>query len=78
MNQQQISKSTFKAKALEYFRQVEESGTSVIVTDHGTPAVEVRPFRKSERNPFDVLRGSVVKYEQPLAPVAADDWEAAQ
>jgi hypothetical protein len=24
------------------------------------------------------LKGSVLKYEQPLAPVAAEDWEAAK
>ncbi|MFI4938997.1 MAG: type II toxin-antitoxin system Phd/YefM family antitoxin [Burkholderiales bacterium] len=78
MNGNHVSKSEFKAKALEYFRQVESSGQSVIVTDHGKPVLEVRPYRGIERNPLDVLRGSVVRYDNPTEPIAADEWEAAQ
>ena len=78
MDGNQVSKSEFKAKALEFFRQVEASGESVIVTDHGKPVLEVRPYRIIERNPLDVLRGSVVRYENPTDPVAEGDWEAAQ
>ncbi len=78
MDDNQVSKSEFKAKALEFFRQVEASGQSVIVTDHGKPALEVRPYRGHGRDPFDVLRGSVVRYDSPTAPVAVDDWEVAR
>ena len=78
MENHQVSKSEFKARALEFFRQVEASGESVIVTDHGKPALEVRPYRGIERNPLDVLRGSVVRYDSPTDPVADGDWEAAQ
>ena len=34
MERSAVSKSEFKAKAREFFRQVEASGESVIVTDH--------------------------------------------
>jgi antitoxin (DNA-binding transcriptional repressor) of toxin-antitoxin stability system len=78
MQANHVSKSEFKAKALEFFRQVEASGESVIVTDHGKPALEVRPYRSAERNPLDVLRGSAVRYENPTEPVAEGEWEAAQ
>jgi antitoxin (DNA-binding transcriptional repressor) of toxin-antitoxin stability system len=78
MDASQVSKSEFKARALEYFRQIEASGESVIVTDHGKPALEVRPYRKEERHPLDILRGSVLRYENPTEPVAENDWEAAQ
>lgn len=78
MDIHQVSKSEFKAKALEYFRQIEASGESVIVTDHGKPALEVRPYRGDERPPLDILRGSVVCYEKPTQPVAEHDWEATQ
>ncbi|RKP49501.1 type II toxin-antitoxin system Phd/YefM family antitoxin [Trinickia fusca] len=77
MEGNQVSKTEFKAKALEFFRQVEASGESVVVTDHGKPALEVRPYRSHERNPFDVLRGSVVRYIDPTAPVDVV-WEAAR
>ncbi|WP_322059083.1 type II toxin-antitoxin system prevent-host-death family antitoxin [Paraburkholderia sp. J63] len=73
----QVSKSEFKAKALEYFRQVEASGESVIVTDHGKPALEVRPYQENVRSPLDVLRGSVVRYSNPTEPVDVE-WEAAR
>lgn len=78
MERNQVSKSEFKAKALEFFRQIEASGESVVVTDHGKPALEVRTYRSMERNPLDVLRGSVVRYENPTEPVAEGDWEAAE
>ena len=77
MQDKQVSKSEFKAKALEFFRQVEASGESVVVTDHGKPTLEVRPYRSADRNPLDVLRGSVVRYVDPTAPVDVE-WEAAQ
>ncbi len=76
MDTQQVSKSEFKAKALEYFRLIESSGESVIVTDHGKPALEVRQYRPNDRKPLDVLRGSVVRYKNPTDPIAVDDWDA--
>ena len=78
MPSRQVSKSEFKAKALEFFRQVEASGESLIVTDRGKPVVEVRPYREIERNPLDILRGSVMRYNNPAASIAVGDWEAAQ
>ncbi len=78
MELHRVSKSEFKAKALEFFRQIEASGESLIVTDHGRAALEVRRYHEIARNPLDILRGSVMHYENPTEPVAADDWEAAQ
>jgi antitoxin (DNA-binding transcriptional repressor) of toxin-antitoxin stability system len=74
----QVSKSEFKAKALEYFRQVKTSGLSVIVTDHGTPEIEVRPYHHPQHKPLDILRGSVIRYLNPTDPIGDDDWEAAE
>jgi len=56
-----VSKSQFKAHALELFRQVEASGESLVVTDHGRPALEVRPYRPIDSptaDPLEALRGS--------------------
>lgn len=71
----QVSKSQFKAKALEYFRQVETTGVALVVTDHGAPAVEVRPYVAEEHDPLSLLKHSVLHFDEPLQPVAADDWE---
>ena len=76
MNTEEVSKSQFKARALEIFRQVEASGESIIVTDKGRPAIEVRRFKKDKRSPLERLRGSVIELTDPFEPVAEDDWEA--
>lgn len=73
----QVSKSQFKSKALEFFRQVESSGESVVVTDHGEPKLEVRPFRAVAREPLVLLRGSVLRFDSPTEPVGVQDWELA-
>lgn len=73
-----VSKSQFKAKALEYFRQVETNGEAVVITDHGEPRLEVRPFSPHSVDPLEILRGSVLRYDAPTAPVGEDDWEATQ
>jgi len=72
----EVSKSQFKAKALEILRRVEATGEPVLVTDHGKPTIEVRRHRSLERSPLDLLRGSVVDYVDPTEPVGEQDWEA--
>ena len=73
--QSEISKSQFKAKALEMFRQIEATDESVIVTDHGKPTIEVRKYRVLEPTPLQLLKGSVIEYINPDEPVGEDDWE---
>ena len=72
----QISKSRFKARALELFREVESTGGRIIITDHGRPTIEVRPYSKVDRNPLEILHGSVTEYRDPMEPVGERDWEA--
>ena len=74
----QVSKSRFKAQALELFRQVEASGEPLVVTDHGRPTLEVRPYRPAQpaADPLEELRGSVLCFDDPFAPVGENDWEA--
>jgi antitoxin (DNA-binding transcriptional repressor) of toxin-antitoxin stability system len=74
----QVSKSQFKARALELFRQIEATGEPVVITDHGQPKLEVRPYKPHVRDPLDVLRGSLLHYENPTVPVAEDEWEVGQ
>lgn len=73
----EVSKSQFKAKALELFREVERTGECVIVTDHGKPTIEVRRYRPRALDPLMRLKGSVLAYESPKEPVAQEDWELA-
>lgn len=76
MQPESISKSQFKAKALEFLRQVEATGDTLVITDNGKPAVEVRRYRDNRQTPLERLSGSVVEYKEPFKPaVDPDDWE---
>ena len=71
-----VSKSKFKARALEYFRQVEETGEEFTITDHGQPVLKVIPYSPNSEWALKVLRNSVLKYEDPMEPVVLEDWKA--
>ena len=70
-----VSKSALKAKMLEYFRKVEETGEELIVTDNNQPVLRVVPIRKrvSASTLFADVRGKVIYREDPLAPTT-DEW----
>ena len=70
-----ISKTEFKAHALEILRNIEQSGQSRTITNHGRPTLEIKKLRQREESPLDVLKGTVIKYKAPTIPVADDDWE---
>ena len=63
---------------LAVVRQVEASGESLVVTDHGRPTLEVRLYRpaRPDADPLGQLRGSVLRFDEPFAPVGENDWEA--
>lgn len=73
----EISKSEFKARALEVFRGIEQSGETTIITDRGTPKLEIRKIRRLEVSPRQLLKGSVIRYDLATAPVAVEDWDSA-
>ena len=71
-----VSKSEFKARALEYFRQVEKNRKPLTITDRGTPVLRLVPYSGTSEEIFQELRHSVVKYEDPTEPVGENDWES--
>ena len=71
-----VSKSRFKARALEYFREVERTGRPLIITDRGQPVLKLVPYSEDPQESLRVLRDSVVRYDAPTKPVADGDWEA--
>jgi antitoxin (DNA-binding transcriptional repressor) of toxin-antitoxin stability system len=71
-----ISKSRFKAKALEYFRKIEQNGQAVIITDNGNPVLKIAPFEEKTQTVLHELRNSILRFDDPLDPVALDDWDA--
>lgn len=73
---QTISKSQFKPRSLEYFRRIEQTGEELIITDHGHPVLKIVPYVEDEEALFRGLRNTVLRYDEPLEPVAEDEWEA--
>jgi len=71
-----VSKSKFKPHALEYFRQVEETGEEIVITSHGQPVLKVVPYSENPMATLESLRNTVMKYEKPFEPVAVKEWEA--
>jgi prevent-host-death family protein len=71
-----LSKSKFKPQALEYFRQVEETGETIVITDRGRPVIKIVPFVDDPAAALAALRGTVVSYENPTEPVGVKDWES--
>lgn len=77
-----IAKARFKAQALEYLRQVEHSGQSLIVTDHGRPVVRIVPYRAEDE--LETLQAAwsrrvadgAVAYDPALAaaPLPSEAW----
>ncbi len=71
-----VSKSQFKPKALEFFREIEKTGKSLIITDRGKPVLKIKPYSRDPAEFLRLLRNSVVKYQDPLEPVGLGDWES--
>lgn len=71
-----VSKSRFKPRAFEYFRMVEERRETLVITDRGTPVLKITPFAEEDDADLAALRGSVLRYDDPLKPVE-QPWESA-
>lgn len=71
-----ISKSKLKAHMLQVFRQIEQSGEEVIVTDNNRPVLRIQPIvRKPDVDEvFASYRGKVVIHE-PLDTPTTDEWD---
>ena len=70
-----VSKGVLKAKMLEYFRRVEETGRELIVTDDNRPVLRIVPIR--QRIPaadlFSDVRGRI-EYREDIVVPTTDEW----
>jgi prevent-host-death family protein len=69
-----ISKSKLKANMLKIFREIEESGEELIVTDNNKPVLRIQPIRKTRsiEELFGSLQGKVVYHEDINAPTSGE------
>lgn len=70
-----VSKSSFKPQALKFFREIQESGQELIITDRSKPVLKIIPYSEKPKAVLEELLHSVKKYEDPLEPVGIEDWE---
>lgn len=71
-----VSKSKFKAKALEYFRLVQLKNESFVITHNNKPVAKVTPFKEVDYK--DILKkmaGSITYIGDVESPVGVEDWE---
>ncbi len=68
-----VSKTYFKAHALELLRRVEATGEPLVLTHRGRPVLEARPYR--EKDPRERLLGTLLCYENPTEPTG-EAWGA--
>jgi prevent-host-death family protein len=71
-----VSKSQFKPRSLKYFREVEQTGKEIVITDRGKPVLKVVPYTEEPEAWLAALRGTVKKYVQPTESISSEDWEA--
>jgi len=74
-----VAKGVLKAKMLAYFRMVEETGETLVVTDHRRPVLKVEPIRvrKSLVSAFADLQGKLKADDEDLLSPTTDEWEEA-
>jgi antitoxin (DNA-binding transcriptional repressor) of toxin-antitoxin stability system len=70
-----ISKSKLKANMLQIFRELEESGTELIITDHNRPVLKIVPIvgKQSVEQVFRDYQGRVEYFEDIDSPTI-DEW----
>lgn len=71
-----VSKSELKAKMLEYFRHVEQTGEELMVTNNKIPTLKVVPIKKNKtvEQVFDDIRGKV-KINDSIMKPETDEWD---
>ena len=71
-----MSKSKLKTHLLRVFRELEESGEELVVTDHNRPVLRIIPYRQRKRveEAFADIRGEMKFNEDPNEPTL-EEWE---
>ena len=73
---QTVSKGVLKAKMLAYFRVIEQTKETLVVTDHHKPVLRIVPYqqKKLPEEVFAKRQGKVIYHEDINTPTS-DEWE---
>ena len=71
-----LSKSKLKARMLEYFRLVEETGEELLITSHRKPVIRILRVDHvhTVQDVFGDVRGTIELGDSIMSP-ESDDWE---
>lgn len=74
-----VSKAVLKAKMLEHFRRVEETGEPLIVTSRGKPVLRVEPIRERSGllQALAPLKGRLRGSREAVLAPETEEWEDA-
>ncbi len=69
-----ISKSKLKTNMLRIFRNIEETGEELIVTDHNRPMLRIQPIasKKTIEEVFGAVQGKVIYHEDVNRPTTGE------
>ena len=70
-----ISKSKLKDNMLRVFREIEETGRELIVTDRNRPVLRIQPIarKKTVEEVFGAIGGKVV-YREDINTPTGEEW----
>ena len=82
MTARQVSAAEFKARCLRIINEMNRDGGQVTITKRSRPVAVLSPVPLPEETPppfIGMLRGTVLKYEEPFEPAASPaDWSASR
>lgn len=74
---EEVSATEFKARCLRIIQDMGRSGRPVTITRRGRPVALLSPLPRRDAAPFvGMLAGTVLRFDDPFAPAAPDDWSA--
>jgi len=83
VSRRRVSAGEFKAKCLRIIREMQDTGESVTVTKRGRPVAvaslpaPTEPIQPMQQAFIGCMRGTVVRFDDPLEPAASpSDWSA--
>ncbi|NNU49880.1 type II toxin-antitoxin system prevent-host-death family antitoxin [Rhizobium sp. WYCCWR 11279] len=74
-----VGAAEFKAKCLNLIDQMAKDDESIVITKRGRPVAVLSPAPdpSGRRSIIGAMKGSVLRYDDPLSPAAeAEDWDA--
>lgn len=69
-----LTKTAFKAHALEHLRNVQSTKRPLIIAERGKPVLKVVPYAEDFEAELTKFRGLLLRYDAPTEPVGVEDW----